>query len=397
MSAFGDRAAVLHIGAPKCGSSALQTVLSARPDLTGTQGCSLRYSAMLEIRGRVMRLHGSMLRQLAAWSPYGYQSWPDLGRQVSGSALFHAIGLEIAQGRRDGYLPILSSEGWIRHPERFAQALGAMGFPPVQVIAYLRPPLPWLNAAFWQWGVWTRPCFDDWLRHRQLSYSFGMNLRRWSEIPNVTLDVATGNVLQDFKARIASDLALEGPRHGAASPALVGFLLRNRQFRRTGHDAALEFIIQRWCPRPARRAWAIAPHHLPRIATLTRENRGVLERCLPEGAVRQVLCDPLWQEDCPYLPEIETGPTPLDDRAELAQLIEALVAGCARASLANGLPLPGIPDRPRLAAPLSDWDAVATGLLQRLIALDRRARQRWAWGGMQRLDARIARVEDMAA
>ncbi|KEO53534.1 hypothetical protein [Thioclava pacifica] len=397
MRVLGERAAILHIGAPKCGSSALQTVLSGRPDLIGAQGQSLRYSALQAVRGRGVRLRGAMLRHLATWSPYGYLSWPDLGRQVSGSTLFHAIGLEIAQGRRDGYVPILSSEGWIRHPERFAKALAAMGFPPVEVIAYLRPPLPWLNAAFWQWGVWTRPSFDDWLRQRHLPYSFGMNLRRWSEIPNLTLHVASGNVLNDFAARVGSDLGQAVPRHGALPPALMGFLLRNRRFRRDGHDAALEFIVQRWCPPSERRAWAIAPHHLSRIATLTQENRQTLEMCLPTEMVREVLADPLWQEECPYLPEIEAGPSRLDDREALAELVADLDVGCARASHATGLEPQGVPERPRRTAPLSDWDAVVADLLVRLIALDRRARRRWAWGRLLQLDDRIARARDMAA
>ena len=56
-------------------------------------------------------------------------------------------------------------------------------------MAFLRPVLDWVNAAYWQWGIWVLPNIDQWLRRGNLNYTFADDLETWKAIPNVTLHV----------------------------------------------------------------------------------------------------------------------------------------------------------------------------------------------------------------
>ncbi|KFE33457.1 hypothetical protein [Thioclava atlantica] len=394
MSLQHGPAAILHLGAPKCGSSALQAALSAQPDLTDMQGRELRYVAAQPVRGRLLRYRGDWLQRAAAFSPYGYASWPDLGREVSARALFGAFRAELMRGRKSGYVPILSNEGWIRHPDAFAEMLSALGYPPVEVAVYLRPPLPWMNAAFWQWGVWSWPGFDEWLRRGLRSYSFGADLRRWARIPNLRLHVSPArDVVAQFAADFGIVLPPAGLRHRAAPPALIGFLLRNRRFRRDGHDAALEFVLQRWLPdRFPQRPWAIEPHHLGRLAALTRDNRRELETCLPSDICAALFDDPLWQRECPFLPQIESGPSPLDSRDDLNALLIELDAALEKAARSEGERTLRRVSSPKEAGSLSMLDREVATRIEALTRSDRVLRRRWAWSGPAGLNARAAAI-----
>lgn len=396
MRRAGESVAILHIGAPKCGSSALQAALSARPDLCDAQGRRLRYVALQRIAGRFVALRGGVLCRAAALSPYGYVSMPDPGRQIDPETLCRAISDEIERGARRGYVPILSCEGWIRHPGLFAQQFETLGHPPIDVFAALRPPLSWMNAAYWQWGVWYQPSFDKWLNRRQLPYSFGDDLGHWAAIPNLRLQAAdaTRDVITQFEAFTATRLSVPPVLHGAASPAMIGFLMRNRRFRRGGHDAALEFVLQRWWPAGigGGKPWAVAPHNLERLSALTRDNREALARILPEGRNAPLLTTPLWRDRIPFQPEIERGPVALHDRDALAAFSRGLDGAISTARERLGAGRNGLDPIAPSEAPLAELDLHVARQVERLVRLDRAARRTYGWRGLEAFGARLARA-----
>ncbi|WP_146681579.1 hypothetical protein [Thioclava sp. F28-4] len=325
-----DSHAIFHIGAPKCGSSALQAAWSAEPDRPSRTGLRVRYIGAVRVGGKLMPLRGGAVRRAAALSPYGYVSMPDPGREVVGKALGDFVLREIARARRRGYIPFISNEGWIRRPDFFTRLLSDLGHPPVTVLAFLRPPLTWMNAAFWQWGVWSRPRFDDWLSSRRVPFSFGGDLAAWARIPNVGLQVAPAkqDVVTFADALLGTPGNAIGPCNSTGSAAQFGFLLRNRRFRPDSHRAEIEFVLQRQMANgpTLRRAWAIAPRHVETLQRLAQSHRRELERVLPAVQAEQIFDDPLWTAPYPYHPEIERGPAPLDDLDELCAFAGGLLS-----------------------------------------------------------------------
>ena len=157
-----DSQLVLHIGAPKCGSSALQAALTRQPVLTAADGRRFRYVSLGRGAGPPRLIEGQSLRRIADTSVFGYATFPAVPRDDSTQAYFEAIDATRRRGLRGGFVPILSNEAWIGDPALFAAALAAAGNPPVDAVAFLRAPVDWLNAAYWQWGVWSQPRFERW-------------------------------------------------------------------------------------------------------------------------------------------------------------------------------------------------------------------------------------------
>jgi len=373
---------ILHIGAPKCGSSALQAALSAAPDHRDSQGQRYRYVGTGTVEGRIYPLYGGVVRRLGRSSEFGYSCWPNLraaSLPLSGHAdpVWAALQRVMQNARQQGHVPMLSNEGWIGAAAAFGANFLAEPGRRADVVAFVRPPLDWMNAAYWQWGVWTGYGFADWLRLSGMRYALGAQLAQWAALEPVTLHVGPSgqDVVAGFGQRFGLNLTAGQAVNSAASPAFIGLQLRHRKLRRDGHDSAVEFVLQRWCGRyTARKPWAIAPED---IADLQAESApdvaALLAVCAP-GDAQVLLQDPRWLSPEPY--HRSASSAGLEDREGLAELHRALLTGVQAAHARARLKLPALPQAPALIADLQAWDAALLPALEALIVADRTLRQR---------------------
>ena len=365
---------ILHVGAPKCGSSALQTVLSHSPDLKGGDGTKYRYTSALNLSEGISVRAGSGVSKSARLSPYGYATWPNFGPKSHSPSIFRAMQATLKKGLRCGFVPILSCEGWIGHHSLFAQALADWGHPPVDVVVFLRPVADWTNAAYWQWGIWSAQDIDRWLARNNMNYAFGQDVATWAKIPNVRVIVRS--MRPDVIAAFSDlyDLRLkDDQRHNTASPAaLIGFLMRNRHFRPTGHEASTEFVVQRWCSFGADEAklWALGPRQIRSLRPVASETLKQLQTVMTPEDFETLLADPRWESETPYHSDIIAGLTRLDDPEGAAALYGGLCKGLKKAIEAAGLSLPDCPSPPKSPVYAHDWDTAIATVLEMLLWAD---------------------------
>lgn len=370
---------ILHVGAPKCGSTALQSALSMTPDLVAAEGRCLRYTAWRQSGNGGRALYGRDVTRMAQASPYGYASWPNFSANDTPGPIFAELERVRRKGLSSGHVPIASCEGWISRSGSFAAHLARCGHPPVEVVAFLRPVVEWTNSAFWQWGIWNVPRLDVWLKRGNMPYRFGHELEAWARIPNVRVRFAWArpDAVAQFARWYGTPLAPALARNTASSPPLVGVLLRHRRLRPNGHDAAAEFVVQRWCPPIAgRRLWAVTARHVHELRPTARANLAALRRIAPDTATREMCDEPGWLEERRYHTDIRAGVSPLNDPEQLAGLHASLGTGLRQLAEVMGQPRPHLPPCPGAEADLSDWDAVLVGMLDTLLEQDRALRRR---------------------
>ncbi|MDZ4393504.1 hypothetical protein [Cypionkella sp.] len=374
---------ILHIGAPKCGSSALQAALTAAPDHRDSSGQRYRYVGTGTVEGQIYPLYGGVVRRLGRSSEFGYSCWPNLRASnlpQSGTAdpVWAALQRVMQNATRQDHVPILSNEGWIGAAAAFGQGFLAKPGRRAEVVAFVRPPLDWVNAAYWQWGVWTGYGFRDWLRLSKMRYALGGQLAQWAGLDAVTLHVGGmgQDVVAGFGQRFGLDLASGQAVNSAAAPAFIGLQLRHRKFRRDGHDSAVEFVLQRWCGRyTARKPWAIAPEDIAAVqAESAADVAALLAVCAP-GDAQALLQDPRWLSAEPYHRSTPLS-AQLEDREGLAELHHALLAGLRAAHASARSKPPVLPPTPAVSADLQVWDAALVPALEALIAADLAVRNR---------------------
>lgn len=375
---------ILHVGAPKCGSSALQSALTRSPDLQDGAGRDFRYVATLFRSGPPARFpilrYGAAVQRDGTRSRFGFVSFPDLPH-LSPRVMQHAVEKILGHGLDRGHIPIISNEGWITRHAAFAEIIATLGHPPVDVVAFLRPPLEWLNASFWQWGIWSTPNLTTWMDQSAMTYSFGTDLEAWSQIPNVRIRVRPSkpDIVNHFAALYDLPLQAGLARNISSPPALIGFLLRNRRFRPDAHEPQVEFIFQRWCPKAGGRSpWAVSAADVHRFRPTVARNIEALRRILPAEDCDRLFAEPRWLQETFYHEELWAGMTPLDAPADLPLLLDSLQRGVAQAAqVAGDSPPPAIP-RPPAGVGLADWDEVLCATMDQLLHFDARAREKMA-------------------
>lgn len=369
---------VLHIGAPKCGSTALQVALCTTPELRGHDGTEYRYAASWPRRtGRITTIGREVTRH-ARSEVYGYCTWSGLLPEADNTATLDALHAVLRKGRKGGYVPIVSEESWVEMPQVFARALAEWGYPEVTVVAFVRPVIEWVNAAYWQWGVWysSNTNGDVWMdKHAPIWCQFGARLEAWAAIPNVKLVVRPQkpDVVTAFGAAVGLDLPPAERSNVTLAPALMGFLLRNRQYRKTANDGAIGLVVQRWCPPvdAAKRLWIIKPRHLRGLRPCIEENRAAFERLMPPEQYAKMMADPKWSREAPYHAALLDGPSDLHNLADVPALYASLVAGVTAAG--GRTQEMSAPDA---GADLEAWDTALCGVCDALLDADLRVRRK---------------------
>lgn len=242
---------VLHIGASKCGSSALQTALTAAPVIENQAGARLSYA--------VIRSGELFIGSEVQVGGLGYASSnnTEMLNRLSDATLAR-MGQRLRETDADKV--VLSCEGWFTASTLFRERLlPALGIAP-QVLAYVRPQIDYLNAAWWQWGAWQdgHP-FDDWLYGRIKLAQWARTLMGWKEFAPVIVRPLPKDVVTDF----FGIMGFESPVAGKAvvnrglPEAVLRLYQRNRLLRPSSHASQMDFVLSQSLNLPGGTPWVI--------------------------------------------------------------------------------------------------------------------------------------------
>ncbi len=289
--------AVLHVGMPKCGSSALQSALSGSPELIGHDGRVLRYVA-LGSDGQL--LQGSALSEHAAVEQSGYVCSAQLAHMKEFAAVPpEMLAGELREAAADGARLLLSSEAWGHEHAQFRSTsfLEQLGLD-AEVVIYVRPQVAWCNSAWWQWGAWKDVPLQRWLRNLQRRIRWTEAVRGWQQVPGVSkvsVRLLPPDVVQDF----CTLLGATAPAHAEINPSLPEAVLRvfqrHRRLRATADESAIEFTIGRHLRfEGAGTPWVLNAETCARIVQENHESNLELLELLDEESRARMRDDPAW-------------------------------------------------------------------------------------------------------
>lgn len=191
---------VLHVGMPKCGSSALQSAFSDNPILEASDGRKVKYVA---IRGDAEVLSGEKLRHLAMLSAVGYI--PSVQVKVLSAfsqRKINKVKKQLRELASDGSLLIMSNEAWGNQYSQFTECNFLQKLElNIDVVMYVRPQVEWFNSAWWQWGAWSDRTLNRWVSAHEHKVRWFDTYQGWlsvASVDKVSVRLLPKDILSDF-------------------------------------------------------------------------------------------------------------------------------------------------------------------------------------------------------
>jgi len=267
-----------HIGAGKCGSSAIQTHFSKHPEMNYLAGGILTYGALTS-QGL---LCGSAIRKKLNHSISGYVSSASNAQITKWNQKTYKKNIgQMARCPNDLFL---SCEGWLSlfrtqsGIDRIMPLLSGGGRREVRLAAFVRPPVKWINSAWWQWGAWEKGVdFETWLKGAIRACDWSSLLRN---IPAET-ELIVRPVLGDVVGQMCDIIGCEMPQASAQisnkslSAEFLSLFLQFRDLRPSPHAAVSDFLATRAVAQSEfsyrGTPWVLSPEHIDLIIERTRE------------------------------------------------------------------------------------------------------------------------------
>jgi hypothetical protein len=280
---------LLHIGASKCGSSAIQTALSANPSVVRHDGTKINYGIINPKYDRIINMNDIVLSR----GVRGYRT-SGIARQILSGPL-DSIKESIKNYPTD---LIFSCEGWMTDSTRWEMILAHLEIE-VDVIMYVRPQIPVLNSAWWQWGAWSGKPFNAWMAKYLESTLWASYAEKWKKLEQVkslTVRPVPADIIADFygevlQAPLPDDLP-------TANPSLPGPLLRlfqrNRSLRPSMHDSLIDFALSGQLDMKVPSIWVLDKKFMQNVIDRTRDDNEVLLTLMSDSCAKSVRDDARW-------------------------------------------------------------------------------------------------------
>lgn len=322
---------ILHIGAGKCGSSALQRAMSLSPRMSDGDGRRYRYT-FYDRSGNLAGPDRVYLQALS--SPWDYAACTGLETPQFNDETLDRLSKSFSSALEAGYTPILSNEHWLVGFQDFVdrEILLRWGVR-ARVVMYVRPPVDWLNSGWWQWGVWENQSPQHWMSQNLYKVEWDQLFEHWSKVPGVSrvdLRLGTSDVVQDFAELLSVELPNSGGLNKSLGADILRLMQRNRELRPGPHNSAIDFTVSRWLeesgpPQP----WVVSAEQVRAYLSDLRPGITRLLNLVQPEIAERIRSDARWWDPHAYHDRLSEGtvatPTIASaDRAAVA-LAKALV------------------------------------------------------------------------
>lgn len=290
----------IHAGFGKCGSSSIQKFLSHSEKFTcANQQEELVYAACLADQQLVF---GKNLTTLASRSDNGYRaSVPFSSMKMPPNDYFNAVGEQLLRLLQQ-HPVVLSQEGWGNQIKEWKQiSFFSQHQIDVTFIFYIRPPVTWINSAWWQWGAWHDCNFDDWVNQVITNVKFSETLTAFKAlnwVSKVHIRLLASDLLDDFSHLLQLDRQSYQSQQTISNKSLPNGILRlyqqHRRLRPAPHTSGIDFTLEKYLKLDGKADWVLAKEQIQHIIDETRASNLALIDLIDED------CKAAFLADCRY-------------------------------------------------------------------------------------------------
>jgi len=295
---------ILHLGAIKTGSSALQHDLTWRPRRPIGDGGTGGWCEYVSLDGSGSLLRGGALEAHAATFAAHYSMSPtipdflalDPGRL--GESIATLKGMCAA-----GIRPILSCELWLHADEeavrRFAGLLGL----PIHAVAYVRDPMSWMQSLYWQRRRREPRPMREWMAEWLPWSRWADHAAVWRRVPEmVRLDIrlVDGDVPGDFAKLVGCAPPERVERRNSAISGEFARFIERHSLTPSMSVSEARFAWERWTaaagisdrfePAPA----VFTPEEMETIVAGTIDASRALLEMVDDATRARMTADPRW-------------------------------------------------------------------------------------------------------
>ena len=335
---MGVKNLFLHLGLGKCGSSSIQSAFSLSPEHVDKDGDPLRYVALgqeqvLGPRLVKERAERNAHAYIASVAPEGLVRRSNRSRQRAARFLQAQSGASLFLSN-EGWSPAFAYPGFCAGIEELIQHCSPRK---ITAIVVVRPPVEWVNSAWWQWGAWQpEPDFERWFQSALPSLAWQTQLdtvkRRFPEIGLRILPLKP-TLLADVSVLCGLEATALASVDGAANQSLPAVVLRLYQafpdLRPGPHASGMDFSILTALTESAvalqRAPWVINQEQIQQILTQTQPSVEALMEAMSAADATDVQNDPRWWTADAYQDHKNEDPLQghFPDLASYARLITA--------------------------------------------------------------------------
>lgn len=328
---MGENRLIIHAGAPKCGSSSLQTILSRDREFRSSSGNVFRYAAITDHGNLAI---GEDIRHIREGRIEGLARSADLDDlQRLGKPEVARLVQALNSCLKAANI-VLSCEGWLARADEFADLGLLAGIEtPVDVVAYVRPQADYLNANWWQWGAWNPATFQQWIYLTAFSEcAWGSHGRKWmamAGVSSVHMRLRPADIITDFFGWLSCDAPPATTVNRSLPGVALRFLQRHRDLRPDAHASAIDFVLERalkcdFGPTP----WVLPIAHVTHVIQEYLSDNLALLDLLSASDRARMLADPHWWSPSAYQDRTVQTPEPCPPDGEE---MDAFAAELARA------------------------------------------------------------------